>query len=312
MDLLSNGLYRIADAKSFLDRHGTWWASWPGDATMERTRPLGVFPHPNEDGPATALRVTLHEVTEDLRLTATMTEPLAAEHLAEHVRRFSRPDLCSHGLPVWHEHPRRSDGHGGRFACRMLNPKSDLVGVKVVDVQAMIQTFDALADALHHLTTQRRQKLPRRIAADLLTWPVLHEDFRRLVRGEIERDNGLPRARARQLVHLVPTAAMEAAGLRAEITWPSQRRPEMALHAMTGVGVYLTDVLRMLGLDADERSLICSVCHQPFMPKRAPRPGEGIYCRSGDCQRERARRRQARRRDSLRGQQGVSTYGEHR
>lgn len=259
----------------------------PPEPEAERVRPLGVFDHPGDDGSSLPLRVTVHEMLEHLRLTATFGDDRdAAKHLATHVRDYAQPDLCKHGLPLWH------DGRSSRFSCALPQPRSGVTGVRVADVRAMITTIDALSDCLHHLTTQRR-RLPRRISQDLLAWPLLGHDMARLVAAEIQRDGGLQVFRARQLLCLIPTKAMHAAGLRTEVVWRAQRRPELALDAMTSVAVYLADVIQTLGLVSEERSLLCSVCGQPFTPKRPPRPGDGIYCRGANCQRERAKRKQA-------------------
>lgn len=88
-----------------------------------------------------------------------------------------------------------------------------------------------------------------------------------------------------------------------------QKRPELALSSRTAIGIYLADAIRVLGLLGGERSLTCSICGQLFTPKRAARPGEGIYCRTPACQRERARRKQASYRHNKRQRDG---HGQHR
>lgn len=283
MDVVSAPVLRMPAAAARFDGQEWWVDSGP---QREEVLPRGVHRDDDFDNAGRTLAATLHEVVEHLSLTATMPDDqAAAEHLAEHARRFTWPDLCSsHGLPVFHDGaPRRG--------C----PVSDRL--RLGHVRRMVDAFDGIADAADHLQRQRRP-LPTRIARDILEWGITpHSRTRAAV---VERDNGLRVQDARHLVRTTLDGAARAADLHLSTRWQPQRRPELALVAETTVALYVADTLAHVGTTSDDRTFVCSVCGQPFTPKRAPRPGDGLYCRRPECQRERARIRQAHHRDRQR------------
>ncbi|CAN5232521.1 hypothetical protein BH20ACT5_BH20ACT5_14070 [soil metagenome] len=294
MDVVSVGLWRCPAAEP-VQVDGRWWVARRGES--ELVLPRGVAPDLDFGNEAVRLAATLHEVHEELRLTATLTGQAAADHLAEHVRAFGGPDLCGHGLPMWHEdRPRQKGG-----SCRHAGvPGSTDAGVSVDAVQQMVTTLDAVRDAYERLA-RARQPLSRRVTADLLAWPVLPDWYRVLVSAELDRDGHLWTGRARTLVRLVLDAAMRDSGLRTAVVWRPQGRPELALVAASDTALYVADAVAHVGVLDEDRTLLCSVCGQPFTPKRAPREGDALYCRAPECQRTRARRNQARKRAHERG-----------
>lgn len=189
---------------------------------------------------------------------------------------------------MWHDHRPPDAARAGSGSC--------LHALRVPDVIRMVSALDAITDAHVRLTRQRRP-LGRRIVEDILAWPVLPVQFADVIRAELNRDGQLWTDRARQLVTRTLDDAMRQSELRASVTWAPQRRPELALVAGTTVALYIADVLAHVGAVDVDRSYVCRVCGQPFTPKRAPRPGDGLYCRRPECQRVRERSKQRAYRD---------------
>lgn len=255
---------------------------------MTHVVPAGVRHNPDA-AKADRLSVTLHEATENLRLLATMSPEEAAVHLLEHSRSIMAPDLCRHDLPIFHPAPDR-----GRDPCTSPSaPGTRAPGLRVAGVVAMANALDAVHEIVERIG--RRHRIPAHLVNDALAWPIVtHPALQRMMLAEInqgERTLQLPRAR--QLVQIFLKDGFAQSLSSVELVWLSQRRPEFALSTHGAVGLYLADVARHLGLVSEDRTYLCSVCSQPFTPKRAPKQGDALYCRAPECQRHRQRRNKA-------------------
>lgn len=191
-----------------------------------------------------------------------------------------------------------------RNHCSLLapagSPGSTAAGLPVDAAQRMATTMNAVQTL--HDTVRRRQPVSPRLVEHLLSWPLLSPALAGIVGAEVRRDGNLSAERARQLVGAVLDAAMAATWLRATVMWLPHHRPELALQAGTAAALYIADaVTHVSGLDSD-RTYVCSACRAPFTPARAPKPGDGLYCRRPECQSERQRRNQARYRARERGE----------
>jgi hypothetical protein len=269
---------------------GVWWVD-PGPA-VQQVLPAGVDVDNDVGNQPTRLKATLHELVSDLRLTATMpSREEAAGHLAAHVATFGMPDLCGpHGLPMLHG--RRSGGPSCTYGTL---PESESLGVSVEHVIRLVNFLDALIDATDELMNQRKG-ISVRVVEDILGFPVLSHSYSSSVRAELTNYGHLQTGRARQLVCSALEGFMQASGLRITMRWEPQRRPELALVADTTVALYAADTLADIGASSGSRSYVCQSCGQPVTLGRAPRAGDGIFCRRPECQRERNRAKVARHR----------------
>ena len=169
VDVLSSGIHRFEYVQA-QQHDGDWWVACSGE--QELVLPAGVLRNPDYDQEPTRLEATLHDLYEDLRLTATLTGAAAAGHLAEHVRSYGYVDLCKHGLPLWHTDRPFPQGTS-RSCVRPVVPRSEALGVRVTDAQCMSNSLDAVADIYDRL--HRRTDITRRVTKDLLSWPVLRK-----------------------------------------------------------------------------------------------------------------------------------------
>jgi hypothetical protein len=300
VDVLSSGLLRFRDAQPVQRADGSWWVTAPGEG--DPTLPRGVHAEPDySDDPApTVLRETRHEVYEHLSLTATLADEAAAEHLAAHVRNYGIPQLCgAHGLPVWHDGRTTSRGGSERAGCRygeFTGPDGSMTpAVSLEHVVSMVTSLDAIGELHRHLVDMRTR--PRRqVTEDVLRWPVQGPWLRQAAMGLLdgEASKGGPWSEtARRLVSESLDRALRQSGMYLGMVWNRQTRPELANHAQSSVSLYVLDVIEHLGAERD-RTYVCDVCRMPFTPKRAPRAGDGLFCRREECQRERTRRNVAR------------------
>lgn len=285
MDVVSAGAWRFPDAEAVLDE-GVWWVALLGEG--ELVRPRGVRADDHFDDEPEVLPETLHEVYEDLRLVAVQPDHGdAADHLAQHIRRFGVPELCGHGLPMWHSD--RTDVSRGCTAGRLPDGR---VGVRVDHVAAMVTTLDAIGQAYEYLTAHGA--MPGRRAIDhLLAWPVQASALRSPAAVR-HSDAAVAKRLLRGLVTRTLDAALRASGGYIGTAWREQRRPELVLFAQTTVSLYVADTLAHVGFIAPDRTLVCAFCGQPFTPKRPPRSEDTLCCRRPECQRERTRRNVAR------------------
>ena len=291
MDVLSAGVERWPDAQARRIA-GTWWVD-AGSAHLAGL-PRGVLHDDDYDlvpgREPVKLEATLHEVVEHLRTTATFAdEGEAAAHLRDHAAMFGLPDLCGdHGKPIWHE------GRPAGRSCPYAGmPDGQNVGASLPQVVRLINFLDALRDASEHLT-KRRTQLSSRVVEDIVAFGILPDWYVDTIRAELARDGLLKQTRGRQLVRLALDAAMSSSGLTVTARWQPQRRPELALVARSTVALYVADTLAHIGTTSPDRTFTCAVCGQPTTPKRSPRPGEGVYCRRVECQRQRSVIKQAR------------------
>lgn len=236
------------------------------------------------------LNCSLHEALDHLRLTATFDDPAAAaHHLREHVATIARPDFCGpHQRPMFH--PGRVEGR----SCLTAGLRGERsVGVRLSDVIGFVNFLDAITDAADHLTSQRRG-LNLRLLRDISAFPEADEFQCLLARAEVDANGVVSVPRSRSLVRVSLDLAIAAAGLVASTRWPPQRRPQLALVAHTTLALYLADVV--MGLGVPPTALECSVCGNPYTPKRGLREGDGRYCSRVECQRKRQAHNQAKRR----------------
>jgi hypothetical protein len=233
-------------------------------------------------GGAVPLSHTLHGVVENLLDLPSLGEEEAARRLLLHVRTMFAPVLCEHGLPLFHPNRppfRRTDRAHDFLPC----PRAE--AVRVDHVVAMASTLLAVQDAAYFLKTQRRP-LPKRRQEDLLRWPVLTDP---------PGDAGRSLATSRLMVDLVIRACLRAAPLMLDVSWLSHRGPSPVTMSRQPVSLYVYDVLHNVdAIPGEDRTYTCSVCGSDFAPPREPQPGEGLYCRQVECQRERKRRNMAR------------------
>lgn len=277
---------------------------WPGAAATEINHrwcvelgseaipvlPRGVEAPWDSDDDHVQIQLTLHEIHEQLREIGVNAVPVAAALLAEHCRQFPAPILCQHGLG-------RAHVRGGCDAPE----RGGEVLLDVEHVVAMIAGLDGLAALAYHLATQRKPARPRQVE-NALVWPVLPPDYVALVRAEMERDRSLLIERAKQLVTLSISEALRQSRLELAFDWAPYGRPEMVLAAHSDLAAYLADFARHIGTTTDaDHSVTCVVCGQPHIPARTPKSG-ATYCTNVECQRERNRRNQARRRARQRGE----------
>ena len=258
--------------------------------------PRGVRQHSNWDNQSTFLRQTLHEVTEDVLLTATLSEEAAASHLLQHVRTAFSPALCMHGLPMWHPDRPQKRGREGRSCVHASVPGHQGYALRVAHVVRMATTLLAVKDAVYFLRTQRRP-LTKRIHSDLLEWPVLAARQRRVMEAQASERGMHNTGISRGLVRAVLEACVRQAPLRPEVAWQTPGRPQLVLSSESPIGLYAFDLLEHAELlSTEDRTYRCSACDRAFTPERPPRPGQGLYCPRVECQRERNRINQARRR----------------
>lgn len=193
--------------------------------------------------------------------------PGAAQHLADHARRYWIPDLCPHGLPESH--------------CWTMG------GGEVAAAHRAAVALDALRGGFHGV--RQRNPLSVRRIDDLLSWPVLPNSAQ--WRSEAERDGGrLTRGRSRALLDQWATAALAACGVTPGVFWATGSGfPLVSLGSATGMGLHLLNVIQDGGRDEPAPPTSCEVCGAPVVLSRRPRAGDGIYCRAETCQRERRR-----------------------
>lgn len=238
----------------------------------------------------------LAEIVDHLRRTPSDASE-AAEHLAEHVRRFGAPDLCRHGLPPFHRW--RTSGRtkeevaAGRCASGYIDIRP------VVD---FVTAADVVLDAYDASLSQSKRWVPsQRDLRDVLSWPLFEGDFRKVVRGEYDRDGGLSKGRARQVADLWLTLLLDASGVRPIVASRRHIGPGLVLATETVVGMYAVEFARLAGVDPVGVENACLACGKAIL-------GSGLYCSgAGPCQRERNRRKAAneRRRKATKGASNV-------
>lgn len=308
MDLFSVGLWRYpkADAQRFGD---DWWVVLPGQATL--ALPEGVMRDYEDDNEPELLDVTLHEVRSDLDMLESLdNEEQAAAHAAVHCRRFGTPDLCGpHGLPVWHDPPRARPGGAPRT--RVVSPSciygeapDGHLGLKVAAVVNFVKHLRGLEQIADHLTL-RQDPTPAWMIDEVLNGDFIEPQYVRRVRG-LQQANEFTRNETRRLLTHAVDRAMASSRLVATVRWPEERRPELALVADTACALYVADLLAHVGSTDPDRTYLCSVCGQPYTPRRRLKPNEGRYCTRPECRNERNRMKQVRRR----AREGA-TDGEH-
>lgn len=298
IELVSAAEYRYPQASAAVTSAGSWIV---GTGPVEEVLPLGVRPNANFGGnQPTHLDATLHEVIEDLRLTATLPPEEASHHLLEHTRRYLMPHLCKHGMPLWHlENEAEREKRKG--SCKPAGvPGMKGPAVRVDQVIAMITTLDAVIDGVHRLQRQRKP-LSKSTVEQILTWPVLDwpagnasRVYRQQAPDSVEVSKGL--------IRQVLQRALEHSALKLMVSWQTWHRPQLIVEANSPAALYIYEVLQQTGLVADEdRTFTCQSCGESFSPRRAPTRGEGHYCSKPECQRERQRRNQARSRARKKG-----------
>ena len=283
-----------------------------GGREHEEVLPRGVRHHAEWSGNAPVmLDATLHDVVKDLLLAGSRSEEDAAEHLAEHARRYFFPELCRHGLPLWHDNePPFKDRTRGNGSCAPAGvPGIEGPAVRVDHVVRMVTSLLAVQDSVYYLRKQRRP-LRTQTIDDLLAWPVVRPKLQKALRGQCEGPTIRNVELSRTAVRAVLDGAIRQAPLRVEVSWQTHQRPQPVLSAETVTGLYAFDVLEHVGAAEDEdRTFNCSACQRPYRPGRPPRKGEEHYCSRSECQRVRNRKKQARHRASRQGETG--SHGEH-
>lgn len=245
------------------------------------------------------LDLTLHQVVDDLSDAVTQADPeAAAKALAAHVRRYSTPALCQHGLPIYHDVQggplRISEQRPGGPQCVATGPTdSDVNWLRVNHVASMMTTLDAV-DQTHRWLVGQRKPIRRRLFENLTAWPVVDDWLRRLALKQFESDGlaTLSQARARQVVVATIDNAMRFSASRVGFRWHPNKRPELTFVADSAIGLYLADVVGLLGSDdVDDRpSYDCQHCGQTFLTRRRLAESEGRYCPTKpECQRARRR-----------------------
>lgn len=297
--MLSPGIWRYETANAKL-LEGEWWVMLPGQP--ELVSPRGVRPDDDYDSRARPLGDTLHEVMTHLGELEMMEREAAAQQLASHCRLFGAPDLCGeHGLPLWHDGPRVRRASSRQFGS--LNPScapgtgpDGALGLKVSAVTKFVKHLRGLEHIADHLRL-RRERTPDWMVDDVLKGGILDEHYVRRVREARERGD-FDQDATRHLLTYSLDRVMASSWLAPTMRWPKQRRPELALVANTTCALYVADVLAHVGAPDDaDRTYVCSACSMPFTPKRRLKESEGTYCRKPECQRERNRLKQVRRRE---------------
>ena len=315
LDLVTAGVEQFPDAG--LEEHrGAAFVVCTGERRL--VFPRGVQPvmgttwraWESVGGPS-RLPWTLHEVVDDLLKLSGLDEEEAAGRVLAHVQTRLVPDLCAHGLPRFHPNlpPFDRDDRGPSPAGDFLPCASDTLPgvaervVRVDHVQAMAETLYAIRLSVEWIRDKRRP-LPKGLLDGLLSWPILFDRERNVTADH--RDGHAPGVRSdRVLVTEVLRACLRAAPMLGDVGWEAHQTPRLTLRAQTSVALYVHDVLRHVDAIADEdRTYVCDVCGTDFVPAREPRAGEGHYCRRPECQRERQRRNQARRRAELKKEAG--------
>lgn len=268
-------------------RDGIWFVVARGG--MTDVLPLGVSKSDEWGNEPAPTGRTLHASLEAIRDTAVLDPKQAAETLALLCMDQPVPTLCeAHGLPPQHL-------QSGPRLC----PGARVNGVpalRVSHVTDMATGLDGLRALARHVAMQRRPASGR-MTRNAMTWPLLGLDqgFGPLVLREVEQTDHLSPARARQLVSYSLDSAVRLSGLRWGFEWTRHHRIHSVLHCHTNMAAYVADFAQHLTeATTDEyvdRSVVCQVCGDTFLPRRQPGTGAS-YCPRPECQRERKRRNQ--------------------
>ncbi len=264
------------------------WVAFTGEP--EAVFPAGLTASDDGAEPAVIrLRSTAGDSFNNFRLLASLDAAKGPVHLRDHVRNFGATELCTHGLPALH----LSDP-GGCPAPEVPGVAAPTTGLSVAHAAAIARFMDGLLDA--SVRTRRRRPLPRHIVHSLGEGPFVPLNFANVVDAEVQGGR-LSIARQRQLVSMAAENFLTQTKTSAGVSWVGYRQPELVMKAAEVWGVYALEVIRRLTLD-DSRPPIyeCSVCSGPVRLSRRPRDGDGIYCDTPECQRERWRRNKSKQR----------------
>lgn len=288
MDLLSVGIWRHpqVEAQQFGDE---WWVTLEGAPQL--VLPQGVlFDDDYDNEPPKPLRETLHEVMKNLDNLDTLDTDGAAQHLADHFRRYGALDLCgAHGRPIWHAPPRHSGpGLPGSVTTSCAYPGETPdggLGIKVTNVTRFVKHLRGLEQIADHLA-RRRERTRDWMISDVLEGEFIDPRYADVVKARHAVGN-FDQEATRRLLRYALDSDMQASKLTMTMRWPGQRRPELALVANTVAALYVADVIAHIGSADPDRTFLCSVCGLPFTPKRRLRADEGVYCRRLECRRAR-------------------------
>lgn len=235
------------------------------------------------------LRSTVGDSFDSFRLLASLDDADHPAHLRDYVRNFGASPLCVHGLPALH-----LSKPGGCAVPEVPGVAAPVTGLSVAHAAALARVVDALLDA--SVRTRRRQPLPRHIVQTLGEGPFVPAIFASVVDAELQGGR-LSVARQRRLVSVAAEGFLTQTKTTSGVSWVGYRRPELVMKAAEVWGVYALEVIRRLTLD-DSRppAYECSVCSGPVRLSRRPRDGDGIYCDTPECQRERWRRNKSKQR----------------
>lgn len=238
--------------------------------------------------PRVNMRHPLGFIVDELRLVAAQRDEVAqGEALVEFVRRYGPLDLCIHGKPLFHADRPHSVGSCTR----------DLE--QVASTLNFIAAYDAALAVAH--STIHGLPIGKRKLADvkpLLPRQVLH------ALGERQdlpatSDNSTLR---RQISVVAVENLMRETGVTLAMRWRAHRGPTLAFHCLTVTGLFAWYASTQLAREQRVVLYTCSACFAPIAPKRPPRPNEGAYCQTKDCQRVRQANNQRAKR--LRSSQG--------
>lgn len=287
MDVVASvPLWRHPRAEA-IQHDNTWYVAMPEQGQVPAW-PRGIRLEDNDTPEASGAGAALDEILDDLYVAVSHDTSGQAQALARFVRRHGMPEICIHGLPIWH--PGRPTSRSCTLGTVPDHP--ELVGAKVADIERLANTLERLTSAVTR--TKRDSRVPdqwwQSLSASALD-PEADPDAGSDVRTIPEN---APQVR-RQLASMASTL-MNASGVTARMLWTTHRRPEIAFYTMSGVGLLVVEVVRQLGLDEPDRTYECSICGQPYTPQRRMAANQVPYCRRAECQRARNRINQAKRR----------------
>jgi len=191
------------------------------------------------------------------------------EEMANFVGEYGAPELCQHGRPDHH------DAVGGR-ACPFAGEDQGQRSISITHLRRAARAFAAARELGQQLRVRR--------AGD----PRLWADLQLLL---LSGSPGGDWCRGRRLLAKWLTTLLAECDVRPLARWPGGAMSLSVVPEARGLlGVLAVLLQRDLQAGAD---YTCDICHSPVPRKRAPRPGEGVYCDSPGCKREQSRRNQA-------------------
>lgn len=193
------------------------------------------------------------------------------EEMAQFLRDYGIPELCVHALPDRHPDKRRAGAY-----CSF--PRMD-DGIPYVSTQALRWAARAFAAAVEEAEMLRVNRLPD---------PRLWDDMLKITDGVRDWPEVASWQRGRERLALWLTDLLRDCGVQPIASW--ERGPLSVTYEADGLlGTLAILLSRQL---AQGETYTCDQCGTPVNRKRAPKPGEGVYCLSKPCRDAQNRRNQ--------------------